>query len=130
MSAAEVEKVRRGFASFNRGDIEAMLTVVHPEIELVPLSAKMVDGRVYRGHDGVREWDRQRAEVWDLRFEPTEFEDLDGRVLVHGVAHSRGRAAGVEIETPVTWAFDFEAGLIIRLEAFLDRAEARAGHRA
>lgn len=126
MSEAEVEKVKRGFEAFNRGEIDEMLTVVHPEIELVPLSAKLVEGGAYHGHEGVREWDRRRDDVWDLEFEPAEFEDLGGRVLVHGIARSRGKSGGVELDTPVTWAFDFAEGLIVRLEAFLDRDEARA----
>jgi ketosteroid isomerase-like protein len=120
-----VEKVKHGFAALARGDLEGMLTVVHPDIELLPLSGKL-EGRIYHGHEGVREWDRARHDTWDLEFTPSEYEDLGDSVLVHGEVRSRGAASGVELDTPVSWVFEFREGKIIRLEAFLDRAEARA----
>jgi ketosteroid isomerase-like protein len=121
-----VEKVKHGFAALASGDLEEMLTVVHPEIELLPLSGKLVDRRSYHGHDGVREWDRGRDDTWDLDFIPGEFEDLGDRVLVHGEVRTRGKGSGLELDTAVSWLFEFREGKIARLEAFLDRAEARA----
>jgi ketosteroid isomerase-like protein len=127
VSAGNVEKVKHGFAALARGDIEEMLTVVHPEIELLPLSGKLVDRRTYHGHEGVREWDRTRREAWEnLEFLPDEYEDLGETVLVHGEVRSRGATSGVELDTQVSWLFEFRHGRITRLEAFLDRDEARA----
>jgi len=120
-----VEKVKYGFAALARGDLEEMLTVVHPDIELLPLSGKL-EGRTYHGHEGVREWDRGRHDTWDLEFTPSEYEELGDSVLVHGEVRSRGAASGVELDTQVSWLFGFRDGKIVRLEAFLDREEARA----
>jgi ketosteroid isomerase-like protein len=122
-----LEKVKYGFAALARGDIEEMLTVVHPEIELLPLSGKLVDSRSYHGHEGVREWDRTRRDAWEnLEFLPEEYEDLGDAVLVHGEVRSRGAASGVELDTQVSWLFEFREGKVARLEAFLDRDEAHA----
>ena len=121
-----MEKVKHGFAALARGDLDEMLTVVHPDIELLPLSGKLVDRRSYHGHEGVREWDRARADTWDLEFIPAEYEDLGDRVLVHGEVRTRGKGSGLELDTTVSWLFEFREGKIARLEAFLDREEARA----
>ena len=127
MSAENVEKVKHGFAALARGDIEEMLTVVHPEIELLPLSGKLVDRRSYHGHEGVREWDLTRREAWEnLELVPAEYEDLGDRILVHGELRSRGAASGIELDTQVSWVFEFRDDKIAQLEAFLDRDEARA----
>jgi ketosteroid isomerase-like protein len=130
VSAENVEKIKHGFAALARGDIEEMLTVVHPEIELLPLSGKLIDRRTYHGHEGVREWDQARHTTWDLELIPAEYEDLGDSVLVHGEVRSRGAASGVELDTQVSWVFTFQDGKIIRLEAFLDRDEARAAAEA
>ena len=126
MSDENVEKVRRGFEALASDDIEQMLEVVHPEIELIPLSGKLVERRAYRGHDGVREWDRARRETWALEFVPEEYADLGENVVVHGSVRSRGHGSGVELDTPVSWLFEFSEGKIVRLEAFLERGEARS----
>lgn len=125
MPQGRVEKVKHGFAALARGDLEEMLTVVHPEMELLPLSGKL-EGRSYHGHEGVREWDRGRRDTWELEFTPSEYEELADSVLVHGEVRSRGAASGLELDTQVSWLFDFRDGKIVRLEAFLDREEARA----
>lgn len=126
MPEENIERVRRGFDALRADDIEGMLTVVHPEVEVIPLSGKLVERRVYRGHEGVREWDRGRRETWDLEFRPREFEAIGDCVVVDGTVVSRGAGSGLELDTPVSWVFEFRDGLIDRLEAFLDRSEAIA----
>jgi ketosteroid isomerase-like protein len=130
MSHENVEKVRFGFEALRADDIERMLTVIDPAIELLPLSGKYVERRTYRGHEGVREWDRLRRETWHLEFCPERYEAIGDRVVVvDGSLTSRGVTSGVELDTAVSWLFELRDGKITRLEAFLDHDEALAAAR-
>ena len=73
------ELLSRAYAAFNARDIDAVLSMMHPEVEW---PNGMEGGYVY-GHDGVRAyWTRQ----WDLidpLVEPQAFSpEPDGRILV------------------------------------------------
>lgn len=43
---------RSGYQAISRGDLDAFLELTDPKVEFVSL----MEGRTYRGHDGVREW--------------------------------------------------------------------------
>ncbi|MEK6328484.1 MAG: nuclear transport factor 2 family protein [Actinomycetota bacterium] len=55
MSQENVELVQATHAAVNRRDLDALLALVHPEVEFQSLIAE-AEGRHYRGHAGVREW--------------------------------------------------------------------------
>ena len=56
MASADEEILRRAYEAFNARDIEAVLVLMHPEVDW---PNGMEGGRV-RGHAGVREyWQRQ-----------------------------------------------------------------------
>jgi ketosteroid isomerase-like protein len=83
-SADVRELLRMAYAAFNARDINAVLSMMHPDVEW---PNGMEGGYVY-GHDGVRAyWTRQ----WDLIDPVVEPQALstepDGRILV--VAHQR-----------------------------------------
>jgi hypothetical protein len=55
MSAQNVELYRQGIEAFNRRDLEAFLALAHPDV--VGISRVLaIEGSLYRGHDGTREW--------------------------------------------------------------------------
>ena len=81
MSQENVEIMRRCFEAFDAGDYEAALEALSPDIEY-DLS-HFPEGRVYRGHDGVREAFRIWMGAWeDYRQERKEFVDAGGEVIV------------------------------------------------
>jgi ketosteroid isomerase-like protein len=49
----------------------------------------------------------------------------DGRVLVLGDLHMRGRESGVELDQPLGWLLTFRDGKLLRYEVFADQGEAR-----
>ena len=104
MSQADVETIRAGLAALNRRDVEGMLATLQPDAEMVPARA-VLEGTVYRGHDGLRRWLDDMAEDWDdLRIEPDEVRGLEGgRVLVLGGFHARGKSSGVPLDQPAAW---------------------------
>ena len=100
MSQENVEIVRRVFDAFNSRDIAAFLELLDPDVEWVPILA-VLEGRVYRGHEGIRQWIDDLATDWEF-FEVyyEELRDLGSRVLVSGHWRARGRSSGVEVENP------------------------------
>jgi ketosteroid isomerase-like protein len=49
------ESVTQAFARFNDGDVEGVVELCDPEIELTTFMGHF-DGRSYLGRDGIREW--------------------------------------------------------------------------
>jgi ketosteroid isomerase-like protein len=124
MSQENVEIVRRGFTAFTRGDFALFLELLDPDVEWIPFGATL-EGRAYRGHDGVREWLEGLLTDWEF-FVPyaEDFRDRGDRVLVFGHWRARGHTSGVELERAGTWLFDVKGGKTIRLQTYSDRAEA------
>src|SRR6185295_7804823 len=62
-----VDVVRRSNDAFNRRDVEAMIALSDPEIEVEDIPA-LPDAQVFRGHDGLRDllvlnWESWKAVV-------------------------------------------------------------------
>jgi len=120
---------RRAWEAFNRQDYEALLELVHPDMEWRPAQGPGgIEGQVYLGRDGYRKWlYEDLPEVWEnFHAEELEFADTgDGRVMISGYIAGKGRGSGAEIRVPFSqlgWARD---GLIVRIDGFLTRDGAR-----
>jgi ketosteroid isomerase-like protein len=115
------------FIWWNLADREIVTSVVDPEIELhTPLTS--TTGGPYRGIEGLVHWigeiDDQFDEWYSL---PDEWRQLDdGRVLVLGELHMRGRESGIELDQSVGWLLTFREGRLRRYEVFADHEEALA----
>lgn len=127
----DADAVRRAWAAVGRRDIPAMLDALHPEVEAIPFGAAM-EGRVYRGHEGVRGW--LEDEIWTTydTFEthPEEFQELAGQLLVFGRWIARGKESGVDLEIAATWVVDIRDGKVARWQTYTDRDEAIRDARA
>jgi ketosteroid isomerase-like protein len=125
MSQDNVEIVRRTYPAFNRRDIPAFLESLDPDVEWMPIMAAL-EGRVYRGHAGVRQWIEELAADWELFEVHTEdFRDLGDRVLVLGHWRARGRGSGVQLENQAAaWLSEVKGGKVVRMRTYSDRREA------
>lgn len=122
-----VETFKRGSDAVNRRDIETVLAVLDPEVELHPAMAAFLGGRAttYRGHEGIREWLRDQDEAFsESRIDYSEIRDLGERVVAIGHLRVRGRESGAELESPVAWVVTFRNGRMIDLRAFLEPKDA------
>ena len=124
MSEENVEVVRKVIDAFNRGDLNAWLGFLSPEVvwESLPLPGFR---DVYRGRAEAREWIGLLLEVFDFHLEIDELTALnDDRVLMAASARGRGRGSGLPLERlswEVVWLAD---GLITRRQVFWTRDEA------
>jgi ketosteroid isomerase-like protein len=125
VAEGDFEVIRQAWAAASRGDIPGQLQYLDPDIEVVPFGATM-EGRLYRGHEGVRDWwEREITANWKV-FEtrPETFRRVGERILVFGRWVARGRTSGVDLDVPATWIVDVRDGKIVRWQTYTDRAEA------
>jgi ketosteroid isomerase-like protein len=85
-----------------------------------------LEGHVYRGHAGFRQWIEDLDTDWEY-FEtcPEEFRDLGDRVLILGHWRARGRASGVELEHQSgCWLVHLNGGKVVRQQTYTDPRDA------
>ncbi len=127
MSTKDVETIQNGVAALNRGDVDALAATLAPDVELVPLRA-VLDGSIYRGHEGLRRWLDDMSEDWS-EFELTlqEVRELrPGCVLVEATIRLRGRSSGVAVDSPGAWLCDMRAAKVARIRFYADQEAALA----
>jgi ketosteroid isomerase-like protein len=85
----------------------------------------LVEGAVYRGHEGISEYLEQQAETWESAFaDPVDIRDLGDHVLVEVPIKAVGRASGIPVEQ-ITWAvFEVREGKIAAGHVYINKAEA------
>src|SRR3954468_18327051 len=89
MSWRNIETLRRCLAGFQARDEQRFLELMDPEVELVPAIAVIEPDELahahYHGHEGVRRWLTDIAELRDYRVEFDHFHRADNDdVLVTG----------------------------------------------
>ncbi len=130
MSEENVEIVRRIFDAVARRDTEGVLALYDPEIEFHASPGTFMDRigpqRVYRGHDGLRAFNRELQEAFETIETPCdELIDAGDRVVSKSRYWARGRGSGVEINGPVQFGvWTIHEGRIVRTVWFATRAEA------
>jgi ketosteroid isomerase-like protein len=104
MSEENVEIVRRYFAAYDSGGLDAFAEFWHPDIDWRAVEGYIDDVGVIRGPDEMREYYRQWEETFDaIR---TEIEELieagdDVIVLLRGVGQMKESDAEVDIRYAV-----------------------------
>jgi ketosteroid isomerase-like protein len=115
------ELILRGFAASNRGDYQAVLDILDPDVE-VRTDTELGNPGVYRGHDGWRAWTRAWLDVWEeFRLDPGEIEQHGDDFLVPVVASGRGMGSGVEVSQELLWVFTIPGRRATRIHLYRDR---------
>ena len=93
MSKENLEIVRRAYDAFNARDVDELLRLSAEDCQWVPLRAQL-EGIVYRGHQGVRQFVDDMDEDWEgFRIDPLEFHDRGERVAVIGRVSALGQSS-------------------------------------
>jgi ketosteroid isomerase-like protein len=125
MSQGNVEVVRALLGAFDRGDYEATLEGLDPEIEWHAPPGVTIGQEVYRGRKEVEKGFAEWLGPWDAhRFELEEMLDHGDDVVVCGIQIARGGGSGVEVRLPTFHVVTLRDGKITRHRSFHDRAEA------
>jgi len=132
MSQENVEFVKALFAASPEMDKETLLAALpeliaqtcDPEIEWHE-DPQRADGRVYRGHSGVREsWERWLDQWDEYGTEAERFVDCGDDVLVVARERGRGGVSGATVSARAFYLITFRNGKILRYREFYDEAAA------
>jgi ketosteroid isomerase-like protein len=121
MSQENVELVRLAVEAYQRRDAEALRAITHEEGEVFTLTEGETEGEPFRGHAGIDEWLEHELDPWEeFRVEPIEIRAVGDRVLMRSRVTARGKGSSVELNAETGSVFEFRAGKIVRMRAFLD----------
>jgi uncharacterized protein len=124
VSQENVEIVRRSNTLTNSGDLDAALRLAHPDIEWV-VAREHPDARTLVGRDAVAEYQRHWQEALpDVRVQLDRVLDAGQTVVAIGTVRGAGLTSGADVEVPIGFVFVFGDGLIVRVQEYLDPAEA------
>jgi ketosteroid isomerase-like protein len=120
MSQENVEVVRRFLDAFNARDVEVLVSLSAEDCEWRPFRAQL-EGIVYRGHQGVRQFLSDMNEDWEtFRIDPLEFRDRDQLVAVIGRVKARSAESSMEIESIAGFVHELEQGRVRRITSHSD----------
>jgi ketosteroid isomerase-like protein len=126
MSARVVESLRRGYQSFNEGDMDEFLALVDPELEVVD-RPENPDADSYRGVEAWRREIVHMREQWvDYRFEVEEVLDLDAQIVFVLRQSARGRVSGAPVDGTIVHVWDIRDDRAAGMRAYSTREEAFA----
>ncbi len=119
-----VDRLRAGYEAFNRGDYEAALEFMDPQVEF-HRSNRALDTQPLKGVDAVREFmlpdvfDRQVVEL-----EEVIENDTAGKLFVSLTFRVRGRGSGIELANRGYHVWTISGDKAVHCEFFEDRRQA------
>ena len=127
MGSATVDLVRRAFDAYNTRDIEALLVVLHPSVQIHSLMTE-AERADYYGHEGARDW---YAAVFDVfpDWSPTIDEIrpvADDAAVVAFTAIATGAGSGVPIDQGYWQGVHLTDGLVDYFGFFRSEGDALA----
>jgi ketosteroid isomerase-like protein len=93
--------VRAAFERANANDPDGLAALCDESVEFHDVP-EIPGSKVFRGHDGIREWLANAHEISDdVQFQLGEVEERSDAVMVETTVDMRGRASGAEVD----WRF-------------------------
>ena len=117
-----VAALRRLHDAFNRGDVQTLVQMAHPDIEFVRPGGQSS----IKGVAALLEWMEPDA-FEEQHIEPLDFRVNGDKVLVRVHATGRGAGSGIEVDFVdcIVWTLD-DHGLVKEAQGFLPHEEAEA----
>ena len=125
MSAQQnTDVVKRGYAAFDRGDIEELLDLLAGDIEWTTPSVEgMPYGGKHKGRAEVGGFFKSLSQAEDvLEFTQENFIAQDDKVAVTGRYRAKVKSTGRIIDTPFVHVFDISEGKVRGFVEHLDTA--------
>ena len=124
MPSQDLDVVRSAYDAFGRGDLDAMMELLHRDIEWRTTDAVPFEG-TYRGIDeflrGMGEWTEPFD---DLTTSVEEMTEVGGRVLVRHRMRGRGRDSGADVDLVLWQLVTVRDGRLVTMHDYTSREEA------
>lgn len=126
MTDSIAELLERGYAALQRGDLDAMLKLLDPEVEIRD-RPESPDAGVYHGREGVLEALGLNEDAFEsFELEPERFVEMGAHVVVILIMRVRGRESGVPVEERIAHLWSVRDGRATRLQVYTDPDDAIA----
>jgi ketosteroid isomerase-like protein len=120
MSRADIETLRLAYQAASRGDWEAVLESMDPDLEV-----KTIRTGTHRGREEVRRFlEDMTSGFEDTHFEPEQFFDRGDRIAVFVRLKARPSGADGMIENRIGHLWTMRKGRPVRCETFPRREDA------
>jgi len=126
MSERNVAIARSAIEAFNRGDVDAVLALAAPDVEVYAPPDSPNPGR-YVGYEGYLRWSEQWLEAWEtFTLDVLDIEAVGDRHVVAVVRQNgRGRLSGLALTMEAAHLYKMdEDGKIVRFELHDERKRA------
>jgi ketosteroid isomerase-like protein len=120
MSRKNVELIKTGFEAHNRGDVDALVEVYHPEAVFETLLLG-----THHGNQAIRliyEENQKTLDGYDVV--PVELIEAGDKVVAVAQAVGSGPSSGIAVDEPFAFVFTIKDDLVVREQAFRNKAEA------
>jgi ketosteroid isomerase-like protein len=122
----EVEVVQQVIAEWNRGDVDAFVSVFDPACEVV-FRPDVPEPGPFHGRDELRVWAEGFRSAWDYHHaELTEATAIGEHVFAEIRATGRGSESSIDIDDLWAFVFTIRGGKVAVWRGFVSRDEARA----
>jgi ketosteroid isomerase-like protein len=127
VTSSRFETLSRAIEAWNRGDLEAALADVDPEVAWEMANFFPDATGTFHGHEGVTEFWRLFREPWEeIRFNLERFVEVGDKIVVEARFTATGRDSGTHVDAVFGQIFTYRDERLIRFQAFQDFAEATA----
>jgi uncharacterized protein len=125
-AARDIERIRRGYAAWNTGDLGGVTEFMSEDVVIRPVLGDVVAADVFRGRDGVRRWyETIHATLEDFRAQIEDVREVgEGRYLVLLRFTGRGAASGADVTLVGAHVVTLEDGILTAIDGYQDRTEA------
>jgi ketosteroid isomerase-like protein len=123
----DVELVESAYEAWTRHDVERLIELTHPDVDIAPLVVGVTSTGPWHGHEGVRklvEEARSRWAQFDIDCEEVLISGDRAVALVH--VEIAVRTDAPTITGDIAHLIEFEGDLVRSFVAYRDRAEAIA----
>jgi ketosteroid isomerase-like protein len=126
MTESDLELVRRLFAAFGSGNIEAAIELISDDFQLIVPPSMSAEPDTYEGPEGARRYMAAfEGVVDDVGFRADELYDEDGCVIALLHVTGRGAASGLPVAMQAASIIRVRDGLVTGIESHPDLATAR-----
>ena len=125
MSQENVWVVEAMIDALGRRDVDALLADVDPDIRFSPAVVGGLEGTIYRGRAGCRQFLADLHATWrELTVVSEDVRDMGNTVLVLGRTLARGIESGVELDTASGYVFVLRCCKVYRFKSFVSKEAA------
>ena len=117
----DIELTRATFEMFNRGDIEAVLERLAPDVEIYT-DPGLPNSGSFQGRDGALVWFKRWLEAWEsFSIEPEEVIPVGDSLVICVLQQGRGAGSGLDVTMRAAYVVTIRDGKTMRLHLYPDK---------